>query len=211
MAFDSSSVSIEDILNYGNWQALIHHSLKTNLTNTSKGINHFIIRHPFEYPYSIRTYKHLDLISASHIFEAWDNHYCVYSVIINVNPLITTSSPIVRIGLNPTRRNSSLVTVSWWKIPEHAPSELEDILLFDSLDLSRSVQPIYNISDALDEFFLINKEENRNPNLRLPLLRPPHYQCIPYISFPPSFSLLDAHNQYIHLAPTLANPPEFSH
>ena len=211
MAIDSSSTSIEDILNYGRWQALLYRSLETNLTNTSKGINHLIIKHSFNYPYSIRTYKHLDLTSASHIFEAWDNYYCVYSVIININPLITTSAPIVRIGSNPTRRHSSLVTVSWWKIPEIAPGDLEDTLLFDSLDTSRSVQPIYHISDALDEFFLINKEENRNPSLRLPLLRPPHYQCIPYIGFSPSFSLLDTHNQYLQLLPHITNPPELSH
>ena len=136
MDSDYSSVSLEDVLNYGRWQALLYRSLETNLTNTSKGINHSIIKHTFNYPFPIRSYKHLDLISTSHIFEAWDNYYCVYSVIIHINPLITTPIPIVRIGINPTRRNSSLVIVSWWKIPEIAPGDLEDTLLYNSLDTS---------------------------------------------------------------------------
>ena len=162
----------------------------------------------FEYPYSIATPQHLDLTSASHIFEAWNNHYCVYSIIVNINPLITTLSPIIHIGTNPTRRQTPLVTISWWKIPHHTPTDLEDTLLYDSIDTRHSVQPIYNISDALDEFFLINREENCNPSLRLPLLCPPHYQCIPYIGFSPSFSLLNAHNQYLQEFPRIPNPPE---
>ena len=126
--------------------------------------------------------KHNVLFGLTHIFEAWNTKEVVFTLVVNVNPLLTTFEPIIRVGNNPTRNHSSTLFYTWWKLPDQLPSEIEDHILYEETTYCFG---LVKFLTALNDFFDINSQALSNLEQQLPPITPPSYSCLPYVAFPP--------------------------